>query len=289
MNLFSWILKEKMKNNFKAVMIDLDGTLLTDDKKITDFSNQILQKLYDNGIKIIIATGRGLSRAKQLTEKLDFDKIILANNGAIIHSSSNIATDEDLKLESKVVDELSTLSEEYGIRPYFFVENKCSLLIQDEDDKKYYVDSVGDESEIMTISERNLPIDDCVSMIMIARKDHIYDIVDHIKTNPNVTYHIHTKYFSKNIRMLEVQNVNTDKYKRVIALLEHFGIKNDEVVAIGDAHNDLEMVVNSGLGVAMKNSDDILKQQADIITQYTNEEDGLAKFLEELFELRDYE
>ena len=278
-----------MKNNFKAVMIDLDGTLLTDDKKITDFSNQILQKLYDNGIKIIIATGRGLSRAKQLTEKLDFDKIILANNGAIIHSSSNIATDEDLKLESNVVDELSTLSEEYGIRPYFFVENKCSLLIQDEDDKKYYVDSVGDESEIMTVSERNLPIDDCVSMIMIARKDRIYDIVDHIKTNPNVTYHIHTKYFSKNIRMLEVQNVNTDKYKRAIALLEHFGIKNDEVVAIGDAHNDLEMVVNSGLGVAMKNSDDILKQQADIITQYTNEEDGLAKFLEELFELRDYE
>ena len=278
-----------MKNNFKAVMIDLDGTLLTDDKKITDFSNQILQKLYDNGIKIIIATGRGLSRAKQLTEKLDFDKIILANNGAIIHSSSNIATDEDLKLEYNVVDELSTLSEEYGIRPYFFVENKCALLIQDEDDKKYYVDSVGDESEIMTISERNLPINDCVSMIMISAKNHILKIVDTIKNNPHVTYHIHTKYFSKNIRMLEVQNVNTDKYKRAIALLEHFGIKNDEVVAIGDAHNDLEMVVNSGLGVAMKNSDDILKQNADIITQYTNEQDGLAKFLEELFELRDYE
>lgn len=278
-----------MKNNFKAVMIDLDGTLLTDDKKITDFSNQILQKLYDNGIKIIIATGRGLSRAKQLTEKLDFDKIILANNGAIIHSSSSIATDEDLKLESKVVDELSALSKEYGIRPYFFVENKCALLIQDEDDKKLFVDSVGDVGEIMTVSERNLPIDDCVSMIMIARKDRIYDIVEHIKDNPNVTYHIHTKYFSKNIRMLEVQNVNTDKYKRAIHVLEHFGIKNDEVVAIGDAHNDLEMVVNSGLGVAMKNSDDILKQNADIITQYTNEEDGLAKFLEELFELRDYE
>lgn len=270
-------------------MIDLDGTLLTDDKKITDFSNQILRKLYDNGIKIIIATGRGLSRAKQLTEKLDFDKIILANNGAIIHSSSSIATDEDLKLESKVVDELSTLSKEYGIRPYFFVENKCALLIQDEDDKKYYVDSVGDESEIMTISERNLPVNDCVSMIMISAKNHILKIVDTIKNNPHVTYHIHTKYFPQNIRMLEVQNVNTDKYKRAIALLEHFGIKNDEVVAIGDAHNDLEMVVNSGLGVAMKNSDDILKQQADIITQYTNEEDGLAKFLEELFELRDYE
>lgn len=278
-----------MKNNFKAVMIDLDGTLLTDDKKITDFSNQILQKLYDNGIKIIIATGRGLSRAKQLTEKLDFDKIILANNGAIIHSSSNIATDEDLKLESNVVDELSTLSEEYGIRPYFFVENKCALLIQDEEDKKNFEDSVGDIGEIMTVSERNLPIDDCVSMIMIARKDRIYDIVDHIKTNPNVTYHIHTKYFSKNIRMLEVQNVNTDKYKRAIHVLKHFGITSDEVVAIGDAHNDLEMVVNSGLGVAMKNSDDILKQNADIITQYTNEQDGLAKFLEELFELRDYE
>ena len=270
-------------------MIDLDGTLLTDDKKITDFSNQILQKLYDNGIKIIIATGRGLSRAKQLTEKLDFDKIILANNGAIIHSSSNIATDEDLMLESNVVDELSTLSKKYGIRPYFFVENKCALLIQDEEDKNRFVDSVGDIKEIMTVSERNLPIDDCVSMIMIAGKDHIYDIVDLIKTNPNVTYHIHTKYFSKNIRMLEVQNVNTDKYKRAIHVLEHFGIKSDEVVAIGDAHNDLEMVVNSGLGVAMKNSDDILKQNADIITQYTNEQDGLAKFLEELFELRDYE
>lgn len=270
-------------------MIDLDGTLLTDDKKITDFSNQILKKLYDNGIKIIIATGRGLSRAKQLTEKLDFDKIILANNGAIIHSSSSIATDEDLKLESNVVDELSALSKEYGIRPYFFVENKCALLIQDEDDKKLFADSVGDVGEIMTVSERDLPIDDCVSMIMIARKDRIYDIVEHIKDNPNVTYHIHTKYFSKNIRMLEVQNVNTDKYKRAIHVLEHFGIKSDEVVAIGDAHNDLEMVVNSGLGVAMKNSDDILKQNADIITQYTNEEDGLAKFLEELFELRDYE
>ncbi len=280
---------EKMKNNFKAVMIDLDGTLLTDDKKITDFSYQILQNLYNKGIKIIIATGRGLSRAKQLTEKLDFDKIILANNGAIIYSSSNIAMDEDLMLDSNVVDKLSALSKEYGIRPYFFVENKCSLLIQDEDDKKYYVDSVGDESEIMTISERNLPINDCVSMIMISAKNHILKIVDTIKNNPHVTYHIHTKYFPQNIRMLEVQNVNTDKYKRAIALLEHFGIKNDEVVAIGDAHNDLEMVVNSGLGVAMKNSDDILKQQADIITQYTNEEDGLAKFLEELFELRDYE
>ena len=278
-----------MKNNFKAVMIDLDGTLLTDDKKITDFSYQILQNLYNKGIKIIIATGRGLSRAKQLTEKLDFDKIILANNGAIIYSSSNIAMDEDLMLDSNVVDKLSALSKEYGIRPYFFVENKCSLLIQDEDDKKYYVDSVGDESEIMTISERNLPINDCVSMIMISAKNHILKIVDTIKNNPHVTYHILTKYFPQNIRMLEVQNVNTDKYKRAIALLEHFGIKNDEVVAIGDAHNDLEMVVNSGLGVAMKNSDDILKQQADIITQYTNEEDGLAKFLEELFELRDYE
>lgn len=278
-----------MKNNFKAVMIDLDGTLLTDDKKITDFSYQILQNLYNKGIKIIIATGRGLSRAKQLTEKLDFDKIILANNGAIIHSSSNIAMDEDLMLDSNVVDKLSALSKEYGIRPYFFVENKCSLLIQDEDDKKYYVDSVGDESEIMTISERNLPINDCVSMIMISAKNNILKMVDIIKNNPHVTYHIHTKYFPQNIRMLEVQNVNTDKYKRAIALLEHFGIKSDEVIAIGDAHNDLEMVVNSGLGVAMKNSDDILKQNADIITQYTNEEDGLAKFLEELFELRDYE
>lgn len=278
-----------MKNNFKAVMIDLDGTLLTDDKKITDFSNQILQKLYDEGIKIIIATGRGLSRAKQLTEKLDFDKIILANNGAIIHSSSNIAMDEDLMLDSNVVDKLSALSKEYGIRPYFFVENKCSLLIQDEDDKKYYVDSVGDESEIMTISERNLPINDCVSMIMISAKNNILKMVDIIKNNPHVTYHIHTKYFPQNIRMLEVQNVNTDKYKRAIHVLEHFGITSDEVIAIGDAHNDLEMVVNSGLGVAMKNSDDILKQNADIITQYTNEQDGLAKFLEKLFELRDYE
>lgn len=278
-----------MKNNFKAVMIDLDGTLLTDDKKITDFSYQILQNLYNKGIKIIIATGRGLSRAKQLTEKLDFDKIILANNGAIIHSSSNIAMDEDLMLDSNVVDKLSALSKEYGIRPYFFVENKCSLLIQDEDDKKYYVDSVGDESEIMTISERNLPINDCVSMIMISAKNNILKMVDIIKNNPHVTYHIHTKYFSKNIRMLEVQNVNTDKYKRAIHVLKHFGITSDEVVAIGDAHNDLEMVVNSGLGVAMKNSDDILKQNADIITQYTNEEDGMARFLEELFELRDYE
>lgn len=277
-----------MKNNFKAVMIDLDGTLLTDDKKITDYSRQILTILYEKGIKIIIATGRGLSRAKQLTAKLDFDKIILANNGATVESSSNIKK-EDLTLEYNVVERLTTLAQEYGIRPYFFVEKKCSLLVDDREDKSKFIDSVGKLSEIMTVKERNLPIDDCLSMILISNKKNIAEIVDKIKDNELVTYHIHTKYFSKNVRMLEVQNANTDKFTRARRILKQMKIDEEDVVAIGDAHNDLEMIRGFGLGVAMKNSCDELKQHADKITKYTNEQDGMAQFLEELFGLRDYE
>ncbi len=277
----------KEKNRFKAVLIDLDGTLLTDEKEITDYSAQILEQLQKDGVQVIIATGRGLSRAKQLTHKLKFMPIILANNGATISSGFDISDVEDLSVDYKVVKKLSEKSHDYGIKPYFFVKDK--LIIQDGLDKKDFIDSVAKIDEIMTVSEKKSDMTDVVSMVMIGNKNKIFQLIDLLKEDKNVNYHIHTKYFSPNVRMLEVQNAKTDKFKRALTILNHLGIKKEEVVSIGDAHNDLEMIVGSGLGVAMKNSDDILKQNSDVITRYTNQEDGLAKFLKELFELRDYE
>ena len=69
---------------YEAVCIDLDGTLLDDNKKISDKNIEILNKVNEKGIEIIIATGRALPRAIDFTKVLGFEHTLVANNGAII-------------------------------------------------------------------------------------------------------------------------------------------------------------------------------------------------------------
>ena len=81
---------------------------------------------------------------------------------------------------------------------------------------------------------------------------------------------------------LEVVPKGIDKAASLARLLERVRIKKEEVIAIGDGYNDLTMIQFAGLGVAMANAQPPVKANADQVTRYTNDEDGVAHFIDDL-------
>ncbi|WIV13842.1 Cof-type HAD-IIB family hydrolase [Proteiniborus sp. MB09-C3] len=276
---------------YKLVAIDLDGTLLTEEKRIPTKNADVLRKLSDSGVEIIIATGRRYWSARKFMKEIDMDLTVVANNGTIIRSMHN-----DKAILNKYLDkeDFYTLIKEgrkRGLYPVIHVDHfdeDYDIIIElDKEHKKY-------SSYLYDIPDRYKQIEDLLfyedprvlSVVFPGDINLLKEFHGLLNDTHRDKYcsHILTS-LSKVGPILEIMGPLGSKWKTLSDYATQKGITREEIVAIGDDDNDIEMIQNAGLGIGMKNSSSGVKKVADIITEKTNDECGVGDILTKIFRL----
>ena len=248
-------------NNIKAIILDLDGTLLDDNKKISDKTIEFLKQIKED-IKIIPASARQFCTIKPYLEKLD---LLDDNNYTICFNGSLIVNNKEKELFSSYIDKNVVIKID-------------DFILDNNIDWTYYLyDSRLLRNDISNIDE-------------FVNKNKIYkivgistpEVIDKIRNNLPKCILDNLEITSSELNRIEFVNKGMTKVKAIELLLNKLDIDKEKVVAIGDGDNDIDMIKYVGCGIAMLNSPEIVKENADIVTKRSNNEDGVYYVINEL-------
>lgn len=267
-------------NNRKMIVIDLDGTLLDQNKKCPLKTKRYLKKLKDNGYIIVIATGRILNDAINVTKGATFSNYIISNNGSYIYDMErkygileyNIKNDQIRKICSyydKYEDEIDhmTICDTKYYYKYSKYEKKYSNFNKKIIDLKKFLN---DFNSINHMS------------ISCSNNNKVLEIYDKIRNDiPNLNFMIMQDSFS-NKQWIEIVYIDVSKYNAIKKISEIENILNENIIAFGDGLNDIDMMTKCGISVAMANALKEVKQVSNYIT-LSNNENGVMDFLKKYF------
>lgn len=269
--------------NYKLICIDLDGTLLTDDKKITNENIQAIKQAIDSGVNICIATGRIYKFVDHIKDSLGVATKVIASNGGVI-----LTEDEKLKISALSYDEVLKLKElvkDYDVDIYLNTENEIISEKSIPSEYSYKKINEGLENKYKVNIIENYLFEN-------LSKDNKYKIVKAICINKNNLEEVKRvrsilekselfEVSSAEHHYCEINSKGISKGKAVEELAKELEIDIKEVVCIGDGGNDIEMLKRAGLAVVMKNGMDEVKTIADYITD-ANNDSGVANAINKL-------
>lgn len=261
---------------YKMIVLDLDDTLLKDDQTISARTKNTLMEAQKLGVKVVLASGRPTSGMKHIAEELE-----LANYGSFILSFNggkilNCKTNEEMfssTLTPESVHKLYEISRREGV----YIHTYLGDDIITEDDNPY----TSIESELtglpITVVDKFVDAvsEPVVKVLMVDEPEKLKVVEKKLQVELTQFSVMRSKPF-----FLEFTEKGVTKGTSLQQLIQHCGIKQNEVIAIGDSYNDLSMIEFAGLGVAMGNAPEDIKKIANFVTD-TNMNDGVAKVVEE--------
>lgn len=267
-----------MTRNIQLVAIDLDGTLLRDDKSLSQENVDAIKEAIEQGVQVVICTGRTLPSIQYLSKQLPQghgDEYLILQNGAVIHQlpdfnivHETILTESDRQAIYDVFKEYR--SEE--VQMVAFDPDKL-YLVDDETANPTVVQDAKTLSTDITLAkfEEVLNLETLYKIVVFGGVEFIDDYLEKIPNDLYEQVHI--------VRSLPVAiefiPKLANKANGLNALIQQLDIKAENIMTIGDELNDYEMVKMAGLGVAMENGHPEVKRVADELT-LTNNENGVA-------------
>ena len=287
---------------YKLIAIDLDGTMLNKYGIITQNTKDIIKKVQEKGIEIIIASGRTINSVKNFSKEINSKNYFISGNGAITYDIKNDKILYENVLSKNKVLQVIKICEENSIYYSVYTENGIITKNLNFNTLYYYKENLNKEEKDKTninivqdiykyIDEKDEKIlkimicDDNQSVFksILKKLGEITDIeileVSHMsrKLIKQGTEEIALEYF-----YTEITSKNVDKWNALEKLIELLNITKEEVITIGDNANDIKMIKNAGLGIAMGESAPYVKEQANIVAE-SNDNDGVAMFLKQYF------
>lgn len=260
---------------YKLIAIDMDGTLLNDEKKISPANFEAIQQARENGVKVVLASGRPLIGFKRYLEELNLiseDDYAVAFNGALVQSAEGSKVISKIPLTLDDYKNLYKLSKELNVNIHALTENSV-ISPKDSEYTRQEANWNGIPNEIIAVDD----VDECTTIVKVMFVDKPEIIEEIIEMIPEEVSNKYTVVRSAPF-YLEFLNKAVNKGAGVAALAEKLNIKQEEVICIGDAGNDIHMIEYAGLGVAMGNAFPEVKKVANFITK-TNEQDGVAHII----------
>lgn len=289
---------------YKLVAIDLDGTMLNQYGIITEKTKKAISKAQEKGVEVMIASGRAITSVKRFSKEINSNKYFISGNGAITYDiKNNKILYENILSKTKAL-KIIKICEENSIYYNVYTENGIIAKNLSYNTLYYYKDNLTKPDEnrthinivenvydyfeqreekilkIMICDEHKTVFNSIVRKLKELSEIEVLE-VSHMsrKIIKQGTDEIALEYF-----YTEVSAKDVDKWNALEEIIGLMNISKEEVVTIGDNANDLKMITNAGLGVAMGKSAPYVKQSADIIAP-TNDEDGVAIILNKIFDL----
>lgn len=272
---------------YKMIVLDVDGTLLTDEQTISARTRATLLKVQQMGVRVVLASGRPTHGVMPLARALELDKnggFVLSYNGAqIIHVPTGERVFER-RIDPQFMAYLERGARKRGFTIFTYREDRIvtsdaqNVHVQHEAKLNgMRVEEAANWAEAVDFSPCKVMLVSDDEAALVGLEEHwrrrLAGVLDVLRSED---------YY------LEVVSESVDKSNTLTVLLEKEGIDLTDVVAIGDGVRDVPMLQLAGLGVAMGNAQDSVKACADVVT-LTNAEDGVAVALEKaiLAEIRD--
>ncbi|NLK67668.1 MAG: HAD family phosphatase [Clostridiaceae bacterium] len=254
---------------YKLLSVDIDGTLINNKKEVTPKTKERIHKAIEKGVVFTISSGRPVQGVQLITDQLELDVPVITYNGAMVITgeSRNIIYSCNMKKEDAL--QIESLGKQRDTLIAIWSDNKLYVNHMNELAIKYSTIS-GTEPVLYTEIEQL--IEKGINKILwYDDVERIEEYERELKTilSPTVNFHTSQPFF------LEFVDINASKAIALEKLGSHYGICKEEMIAIGDGYNDLSMIEYAGLGVAMENAPQEIKQAADFVT-LSNEDDGVA-------------
>ena len=264
---------------YKLVSVDMDGTLLNSKGEISSENLTAIKEAISKGVKVVITTGRGIKSIEKFIEEIGLrneNEYVITNNGVSIHSTKTLKCINATTIESEDIKKLCLFGIESGAYIHMYDYNTESCYVLEENNyTKFERDYVGMPTFIDPNFYENINKNEKAFKVLYfgvkEKMDELYN---------NMPEFIKNKFAI--VRSLpiaiEIFSKECNKGNAVRDLAKRFNITMDQVISIGDQNNDFEMIKFAGLGIAMGNAVDRIKNVADYITD-TNDNNGVAKVI----------
>lgn len=260
----------------KLIAMDLDGTLLNSDKLVSQRSLDVIQAAKEKGVGVTIATGRMLQSAEYFARIIGVNVPMVYCNGSVVQGVGEEEPIFRRTFPEEVVRRLLTMCHEKGWYIQWYIGR--DIFAEDYRQEYFYSYRTTEDFTIREVGDRFLEYTQGVVQCVVRdMSGGISDIVTEIRREfGNAVLPQQHTGFSVD---LNPQGVHKDV--GLAALVEHLGIKREEVMACGDADNDLDMLRFAGVSVVPANGSNEARALADYLAE-SNDADGIAKAIEKL-------
>ncbi len=271
--------------SYKLFVADMDGTLLDDDKKLSEGNIQSIKKLEGLGVKFAVATGRHDSMIKTYLKHLDLNVPVISCNGAVVREPFS----DQMFLAQPLPKELSLQVIEVckEMNASFHIYGHESIFGEKLSHKMLYYHNL---NKTLPPEERTklVQVSDC-SKIVLSEPEPLYKfliLTDEIRDQLDIRDRL-ADIDGLNVcqsmpKLWDVMKGGITKAYALQKLSESLGIKRSEIAAIGDQLNDMDLIEYAGLGIAVANAEEALKAKADMVTTADNNDDAVAEAIEKV-------
>ena len=263
----------------KLLALDMDGTLLDSHKKIPKAHITAIHQAIEQGVKLVLCTGRPLVGVKPYYEELGLsneNEYVIVDNGCAIHQSEDWKLLDYSALSRKDLIYLNQLAQQTPAQLTIFDEERY-LVVGEEPSNlvRYDAGLVFTEPVQISLEEALAEDSPMFQAMFLAQPDQL----DQFEADFHQDLSQRFSAVRSQDYIYETMPKGTTKASALARLAEKLAIKPEEIMAIGDANNDLEMLEFAGLGIAMGNASDYVKSQADAVTT-NNDQAGVARAIE---------
>jgi Cof subfamily protein (haloacid dehalogenase superfamily) len=263
------------KPDIKLVAIDLDDTMLCSDCRISERNRRALQKAQEQGVTITIATGRMFVSAQPFALELGISVPLITYQGAMIVMADGRVISHH-PMDHKISCSLLRFLRPFGYHINLYMGDDLYIEKDSPEARRYqsytrtYLNIVPDLQEFLDSSGQG-----ATKFSLIAKPEEVQEVAARVQEEfGDQVQTVASKPF-----FLEFGRPDMGKGVALSEMAKKLGISREQVMAIGDSPNDLDMIEYAGWGIAMGNADECIKEKARWITA-TNNEDGVAVALE---------
>lgn len=256
----------------KLIALDLDGTLLNSEKKISVANQAALAAAHARGVKIVLTTGRPLAAVEPYLAELNLlhaDEYAITFNGGLVQTNDGGILDQ-VGFSYQDVATIRQVTESLGL-PLDVVQGGDVYVLSAQRDSLY--PTCNPMLNYLPTQFEDLDPNALYNKAVTATEPAFIDA--QMSKIPSELHEQFEIFKSRDI-LLEWSPKGVHKANGLRRLIDHLGLDVSQVMACGDEENDLSMIKWAGLGVVMQNGTAVVKAAADIVTPMTNDEDAVA-------------
>lgn len=265
--------EDRPLDTIKLVAVDLDDTLLARDLTVTARVKEVVAAVRAAGVYFTVSTGRMYRSAARIAGELGINIPLITYQGALVKNSLSGEVLSDKPLPLAYAREIIARVHRYGYHLNGYLDDRLLVEHDDEDGRRYAAIS-GVEAEVVGDLLEFLDRDP-TKVLAVAKEP----LIDQLKDELGPLYEGKITVSKSKPYFLEFAHIQATKGQALAFLAAHFGIRREEVMAVGDGYNDLDMLDYAGLGVVVANAREGIKKYADYVTTETYG-DGVAEALE---------
>lgn len=262
--------------SYKVLAFDIDGTLTNSNKDITEATKAAIMEAMDKGLTVAIATGRPVPGVKDYVKELELTErggyVLSLNGGIVISCKDNRVISQSL-IPMEMYPKICDLAKEYNVTLLTYEGD--DVITEKPEDKYVQIEATINKIPVRKVDNmKNYLTFKVPKFLMVADGDYLAKVEAAVKPllSDDLDVYRSEPFF------LEILPKGINKANALETLINDVGATREELMAFGDGFNDISMIEYAGMGVAMSNGNDLIKEKADYVAP-SNDEDGIVEVL----------